>query len=274
MICLSLVLVLVANQLADVEAEVDIPSTASIGRSLLSTFDDQDEEELESELQLKKMLSYVTPLMSIFVRKRRSVRSTEEDDGEFVEEARAGRGGKRQPSMPPADRSGYGDYGSASSYGGGGGYGGGCCNQKDDLLPILALTALSLLLLYLIAIATTTTTKSSGRKRRSNNDNEIDENDTQEIELLDAPTWMSMVEELWNEETEDACTLKALCRMNRLALDAPGSTGIAVSISSLPLSYLLHRKYDHGFMSYLDASLMGRNGLNCTSLYSSCPRLN
>jgi hypothetical protein len=42
---------------------------------------------------------------------------------------------------------------------------------------------------------------------------------------------MSMVEELWNEETEDACTLKALCRMNRLAIDAPGSTGIAVSIS-------------------------------------------
>ena len=51
------------------------------------------------------------------------------------------------------------------------------------------------------------------------------------LDLLDAPTWMSMVEELWNEETEDACTLKALCRMNRLAIDAPGSTGIAVSIS-------------------------------------------
>ena len=43
---------------------------------------------------------------------------------------------------------------------------------------------------------------------------------------------------------------------------------------SLPLSYLLHRKYDHGFMSYLDASLMGRNGVNCTTLYSSCARLN
>lgn len=189
-VCLSLALALiVANQLADVAVQAQVDdinsNSVSIGRSLLSTFDDDVEEELESELQLKKMLSYVTPLMSIFVRKRRSVRSTEdghEDDGEFVEEARAGRGGKRQPSMPPSDRTGYGDYGSASSYGGGGGsYGGGCCNQKDDLLPILALTALSLLLLYLIAIATTTTTISAGRKRRSKDDNEIDENDTQEI---------------------------------------------------------------------------------------------
>ena len=199
-VCFSLVLVLIANQLAD--AEVDVPSaavssTAAVARSMQS-FDDDVEEELESELQLKKMLSYVTPLMSIFVRKRRSVdkRSADtdeegaisqhhEDDGEFVEEGRS-RGSKRPSALPPADRSGYGygDYGSASSYGGGGGgggYGGGCCNKKDDLLPILALTALSLLLLYLIAIATTTTT-ATGRKRRSKDNNDIiDENDTQEI---------------------------------------------------------------------------------------------
>ena len=87
---------------------------------------------------------------------------------------------------------------------------------------------------------------------------------------------MSMIEELWNnEEDGDACTLKALCRMNRLALDAPGSAGLAVSLSSVPLSYLLYRKHaEQGFMTYLDASLMGRNGENCTQIFSSCPRMN
>lgn len=52
------------------------------------------------------------------------------------------------------------------------------------------------------------------------------------IDLLDSPTWLSMVDELWNNsDDDDSCTLKALCRMNRLALEAPGSVGMAVSIS-------------------------------------------
>ena len=84
-----------------------------------------------------------------------------------------------------------------------------------------------------------------------------------------------MIEELWNSEEEgDACALKALCRMNRLAIEAPGSAGMAVSLSSVPLSYLLYRKHEKSFMTYLDASLMGRNGENCTTIFSSCPRLN
>jgi hypothetical protein len=94
---------------------------------------------------------------------------------------------------------------------------------------------------------------------------------------MDAPTWISMVDELWNagdDESSDACTLKALCRMNRLALDSPGTTGLAVSLSSVPLSYLLHHRHQRGFLSYLDASLMGRYGENCTTIFSSCPRLN
>lgn len=91
---------------------------------------------------------------------------------------------------------------------------------------------------------------------------------------MDAPTWLSMIEELWNEDGGDSCALKALCRMNRLAVGSPGSTGLAVSLSSVPLSYLLHRKHDSGFMAYLDASLMGRNGENCSTIFSSCPRLN
>lgn len=91
---------------------------------------------------------------------------------------------------------------------------------------------------------------------------------------MDAPTWLSMIEELWNEEDGDSCALKALCRMNHIAVSSPGSTGLAVSLSSIPLSYLLHRKHEQGFMSYLDASLMGRYGENCTNIFSSCPRLN
>lgn len=157
--------------------------------------DEVFDEELESEIQLKKMINYVTPLMAIFTdsRKKRAAKAKrssdyedlhqhddigEEDTSQMVEEGR--KRGRRPPlsykSSQP-DRSGYyGDYGSASSYGGGGGYG--CCEKKDDLLPILALTALSLLLLYLIAIATTTTT-AAGRRRRHLADNDLIDEDSQ-----------------------------------------------------------------------------------------------
>lgn len=97
------------------------------------------------------------------------------------------------------------------------------------------------------------------------------------LELMDAPTWISMIDELWNaeeDESSDACVLKALCRMNRLALDSPGSTGLAVSLSSLPISYLLHHRHQSGFLGYLEASLTGRYGENCTTVFSSCLRLN
>lgn len=146
------------------------------------------EEELESELALKRMLKYVTPLMAIF-QQHKKVRGTnrlnkrsakmkldyEAEDlgtslfGGLMEEGRK-RGSGRRPPMYKSiqqiqpDRSGYGEYSSGSSYGGGGSYS--CCDKKDDLLPILALTALSLLLLYLIAIATTTTMAPAVRVRR------------------------------------------------------------------------------------------------------------
>lgn len=266
------------------------------------------EEELESELALKRMLKYVTPLMAIF-QQHKKVRGTnrlnkrsakmkldyEAEDlgtslfGGLMEEGRK-RGSGRRPPMYKSiqqiqpDRSGYGEYSSGSSYGGGGSYS--CCDKKDDLLPILALTALSLLLLYLIAIATTTTMAPAVRVRRpqtrsiddpSDNDIITEENSRSDIELMDAPTWISMVNELWNadeDESSDACVLKALCRMNRLALDSPGSTGLAVSLSSLPLSYLLHHRHKSGFLNYLDASLTGRFGENCTTVFNNCPHLN
>ena len=96
-------------------------------------------------------------------------------------------------------------------------------------------------------------------------------------ELLDASTWVSMVDQIWKadyDDNSDSCTLKALCHMNHLAVTSPGSSGVMVSLSSIPLSYLLHRRHhDEGFMRYLDASLLGHSGVNCTNVFSSCQRL-
>ncbi len=54
--------------------------------------------------------------------------------------------------------------------------------------------------------------------------------------LLDGPTWLSMVHELWEQDAalgNTACTQETLCRMNRLAMAAPGQAGWAVSLSRL-----------------------------------------
>jgi hypothetical protein len=126
---------------------------------------DDQEDALESERRLKRMIDLVTPLMGIF-HQFSGKRSVREVATTAVGEARANRD----------SYSSYGEYDSGSSYGyggGGGGYGGGCCNKKDELLPILALVALSLLLLYLITLATTTTSSTGKRKRSLDQDNDI-----------------------------------------------------------------------------------------------------
>ena len=55
------------------------------------------------------------------------------------------------------------------------------------------------------------------------------------LELMDASTWISMVDDLWNnnadDDKDDSCTLRALCRMNRVALNAPGNAAILISFS-------------------------------------------
>jgi hypothetical protein len=195
-----LVILIAAGHTADHQSEKGHSSAIErnyAATNIYSNFSDSDlvdevEEESESELELKRMLLYVTPLMGIFQKKTsESTRLNKRSPKEPSYEGRK-RGAGRRPSpmynqynkyseeMQP-DRSGYGGYSSSSSYGGGSSYGGssyGCCDKKDDLLPILALLALSLLLLYLIAIATTTV---AGRRRRrnvatdSNNNDLIDE---------------------------------------------------------------------------------------------------
>lgn len=197
--CSLLVIIIAAGQTTDHQSEnghsssIDGNMAATSIYSDLSDSDvvDEVEEELESELELKRMLLYVTPLMGIFQKKKsETTRLNRRSPKELSYEGRKRGAGRRPPPMynqynkyseeMQPDRSGYGGYSSSSSYGGGSSYGGssyGCCDKKDDLLPILALLALSLLLLYLIAIATTTV--AARRRRRvatdSNNNDLIDE---------------------------------------------------------------------------------------------------
>jgi hypothetical protein len=175
-------ILIAAGQTDDQSSENGHSSAVQPKMAETSDFSESDvvekvEEELESELELKRMLLYVTPLMGIFQKKNlETTRLKKRSPKELSYEDRKRGAGRRPPSMynqynkysdeMQPDRSGYGGYSSSSSYGGGSSYGGssyGCCEKKDDLLPILALLALSLLLLYLIAIATTTV---AGRRRR------------------------------------------------------------------------------------------------------------
>lgn len=187
----SLLVLLIASQAADHSENGD----GNDEQSLLDEDYDESDDPTDAELELKRVLSFVTPLMAILrsegqrrSNRRRSGRMYDENESQegtqddMVEEGRAR--GRRPPYSNSVDRTDrYGDYPSASGYGGGyggggGGYGGGyygCCNKKDDLLPILALVALSLLLLYLIAIATTTTTGKRRKRSWDEDGNLIDE---------------------------------------------------------------------------------------------------
>ena len=63
--------------------------------------------------------------------------------------------------------------------------------------------------------------------------------------LLDGPTWLSMIHELWEQDAaleNTACTQETLCRMNRLAMAAPGQAGWAVSLSRLYTVCIFHKQ--------------------------------
>lgn len=131
--------------------------------------------QLESERELKWMLSYVTPLMAILRKSnttitrssRRSVRSNKRN---FYDLSFGNRDRNRfNRNDYYIDRDSYG-YGGGGGYGGGYG-GGGCCDKKDDLLPLLALLGLAGLLLYLIAIASTTVAGRRSNKRSVGEEN-------------------------------------------------------------------------------------------------------
>jgi hypothetical protein len=162
-----LVILIAAGQTADHLPEKGHESSAT-DRNLAASNTHSDysgngaveevEEQLESELDLKRMLLYVTPLMGIFQRKKSGRQLSKRSAKELFYQGRK-RGAGRRP--PPMMYNKYSEEMQQPDRSGGSSYG--CCEKKDDLLPILALLALSLLLLYLIAIATTTV---AGRRRR------------------------------------------------------------------------------------------------------------
>ena len=57
------------------------------------------------------------------------------------------------------------------------------------------------------------------------------------LDLLDAPMWLSLIDELWNSN-DQSCCFESLCHMNRLALYSPGTNGIALSLSRYLLLHI------------------------------------
>ena len=118
--------------------------------------DDQD-DELHSEKELKRMLTFVTPLMGILRSDPRIRRSTDV--------LAAGWMSRAIPNKKQRD----GGYGGGGYGGGGGGGYSSCCNEGHDYLELISLISLGLLFLFLITLLSTTT--STGRKKRSEDDN-------------------------------------------------------------------------------------------------------
>lgn len=113
-------------------------------------------ESLDSKNELKRMLSFVRPLMGILRSDPRIKRSTDLPETGWLSSSRA---------LPKVERDG-GGYGGGSSYG----YES-CCNDGHDYLGLISLISLGLLFLFLIQLLSTTTA-AAGRKKRSN-DNDL-----------------------------------------------------------------------------------------------------
>ena len=160
------------------------------------------EDQLESEVELKKWIQYVRPLMEIFTEegragRRRRIRPAilqvqivnsnpkrrydyiDDDYSQDDYDDYLGLLNREQEysyySPPrPAPMSRYKDHG--GYYGGGG-----CCNSKNDFsglegrFPLLALLALTGLLFFIIIASTTTTTAAASGRRRKYYDFNIDE---------------------------------------------------------------------------------------------------
>lgn len=114
---------------------------------------DDNNQELDSERELKRMLTFVRPLMGIIRSDTRIRRSTDMLSLEWTGRAAA---------APKRPRNGYG-----GGYGGGGGYQS-CCDDGHDYLGLISLISLGLLFLFLITLLSTTT--ATGRKKRSEED--------------------------------------------------------------------------------------------------------
>ena len=133
---------------------------------------EQEAEELQTERQLKQMLSFVTPLMAILRKDHRRIKRSMWDDQ-----------GRRVALTSKSD-----------SYSGGGGYESyykPCCDEKNDYLGLISFIALGLLGLFLIALLSTTA--AAGRKKRSS-ENDGDDDDVNALladpSLEDLSKWL------------------------------------------------------------------------------------
>lgn len=118
-----------------------------------------EDQELDTERELKRMLTFVRPLMGILRSDERLRRSTDVLGASWVSRAI----GKKERN------GGYGYGGGGGGGGGDYGYGQSCCDEGHDYLALISLIALGLLFLFLIMLLSTTT--ASGRKKRSEEDN-------------------------------------------------------------------------------------------------------
>ena len=117
-------------------------------------------ESLDSENELKRMLSFVRPLMGILRSDPRIKRSTDLPETGWLSSSR---------TLPKEERDGGGSYG--GSYGGGSSYGyESCCNDGHDYLGLISLISLGLLFLFLIQLLSTTTAAAARKKRSNDND--------------------------------------------------------------------------------------------------------
>lgn len=116
-----------------------------------------DHESLDSETELKRMLTFVRPLMAILRSDPRVKRSTDLLATDWVSSSRA---------IPKKERDG-GGYGGGNS----GGYGyDSCCDEGHDYLGLISIISLGLLFLFLIQLLSTTTVAPARNKRSNNKD--------------------------------------------------------------------------------------------------------
>lgn len=137
--------------MAKLSALVGLATCLLIVVGPLSQMADADDQELDSERELQRMLTFIRPLMGILRSDQRLKRSTDMFSLDWV---------SRGISKKGRDGYGYGggDYGHES-----------CCNEGHDYLGLISLISLGLLFLFLITLLSTTS--ATGRKKRSENDN-------------------------------------------------------------------------------------------------------
>ena len=132
--------------------------------------DNQKETDSESENELKRMLTFVRPLMAILRSDPRIKRSTDVIEPGWLSSSREIPIRRRDDyyrAIPIRQRD-DGDYDNGGSYGGGGysdySYNT-CCGGKKDYLNLISLIALGLLGLFLVQLLSSTA--AAGRKKRS-----------------------------------------------------------------------------------------------------------